>query len=150
MKANGILNYPLEEVFHIFIKNAKRDFSNFNEEDATGCKIEKSIKTGGPAPVKCTVEITEYKKNEKYQITTSTSFSKCVSTYNFMKQKDNTTKILFEETQTTDKFMGYMSLWIQRFLVRRNFKAKYNHIIDGLNNELKTYFSNIERSKPKK
>lgn len=150
MKAIGILNYPLEDVFRIFIKNAKRDFSDFNEEDATGCKIEKSIKTGGPNPVKCTVEITEYKKNEKYQITTSTSFSKCVSTYNFKGQKDGTTKILLEENQTTDKFIGYASLWLQRFLVRRNFKAKYKNIIDGLNNELKTYYSNMERSKPKK
>lgn len=72
MKAIGILNYPVEDVFHIFIKNAKKDFSDFNEEDATGCKIQKSINTGRPNPVECTVEITGYAKNEKYQITTST------------------------------------------------------------------------------
>lgn len=150
MKANGILNYPVEDVFRIFIKNAKNDFENFNEEDATGCKIEKSINAGGKTPIKCTVEITEYAKNEKYQITTSTSFSKCVSTYSFKGQKDGSTKLVLEESQGTDKFIGYMSLWIQRFMARRNFKAKYNNIIDSLNNELKTYFNNIERSKPKK
>lgn len=65
MKAIGILNYPVEDVFHIFIKNAKKDFSDFNEEDATGCKIQKSINTGRPNPVECTVEITGYAKNEK-------------------------------------------------------------------------------------
>lgn len=150
MKAIGVLNYPVEDVFHIFIKNAKRDFSDFNEEDATGCKIEKSIENGGPKPVKCTVEITEYEKNKKYQITTVTSYSKCISTYNFKGQRDGTTKIVFEESQTADKFFGYMSLMIMRFMVRRNFKIRYNGIIDSLNNELKIYFNNKERSKAKK
>ncbi|ABR32983.1 MULTISPECIES: DUF3284 domain-containing protein [Clostridium] len=149
MKAIGILNYPVEDVFHIFIKNAKKDFSDFNEEDATGCKIQKSINTGRPNPVECTVEITGYAKNEKYQITTSTDFTTCVSTYNFKGQKDGTTKLVFEEEQSTDKFFGYMSLWIQRFMARRAFKAKYNNIVEALNNELKTYANNKERSKPK-
>ncbi|EKQ50234.1 MULTISPECIES: DUF3284 domain-containing protein [unclassified Clostridium] len=149
MKAIAILNYPVEDVFHIFIKNAGKDFDNFNEDDATGCKIEKSINTGRPTPVQCTVEITEYAKNEKYQITTSTSFSKCISTYNFKGQKDGSTKLIFEEEQSTDKFFGYLSLWVQRFMARRAFKAKYNNIVEALNNELKTYINNKERSKPK-
>lgn len=150
MKAIGILNYPVEDVFHIFIKNAGRDFSDFNEEDAIGCKIEKNIDTGRPTSVKCTVEITDYEKNGKYQITTTTSFSKCVSTYTFKGQKDGTTKLQVEETQTSDKFFGYMSLLVQRFLVRRNFKARYNGIIESLDNELRTHFDNLKRSKAKK
>jgi hypothetical protein len=149
MKAIGILNYPTEDVFHVFIKYAKKDFSDFNEEDATGCKIQKKINSGGANPIECTVEITEYKKNEKYQITTSTSYSKCISTYNFKGQKDGTTKLEFEEEQTSDKFFGYMSLWVQRFMARRNFKLKYNNIIESLNNELKTYYDNKQRSKLK-
>jgi hypothetical protein len=56
---------------------------------------------------------------------------------------------MFEEDQTSEQFFGYMTLWIQRFMNRRNFKVKYNNIIDSLNNELKTYVNNMERSKPK-
>lgn len=149
MKAIAILNYPVEDVFHVFIKNAKKDFSDFNEDDATGCKVEKNINAGRPNPIQCTVEITNYEKNEVYQITTSTSFSKCVSTYNFKGQKDGNTKLVFEEAQSTDKFFGYLSLWVQRFMARRAFKAKYNSIVEALNTELKTYFDNIERNKPK-
>lgn len=148
MKAIGILNYPAEDVFNIFIKHAKKDFSNFNEEDAKGCKIEKKINSG-ENQIECTVEITEYKKNEMYQITTSTNNSQCISTYNFVKQKDGTTKLVLEEDQTSGQFIGYMALWIQRFMARRNFKLKYNNIIDSLNNELKTYY-NKERSKSQK
>lgn len=150
MKAAGILNYPLEDVFHIFIKNAKKDFSDFNEEDAKGCKILKNITSGGDKPIECTIEITDYVKNEKYQITTSTDYASCVSTYYFKGQKDGTTKLEFEENQTTEKFFGYLSLWVQRYMARRNFKAKYNNIIDGLSNELKTYSENVKRSTPKK
>lgn len=150
MKAIGILNYPVEDVFRIFIKNAKKDFPDFNEVNATGCKIQKTISSGGQKPIECTVEITKYAKNEIYEITTSTSFSDCISTYSFKGQKDGTTKLVLEEDQTSKQFWGYMSLWIQRFMVRRNFKAKYNNIIDSLNNELRIYYSNIERSKPKK
>lgn len=149
MKAISILNYPAEDVFHIFIKHAKKDFSDFNEENAKGCKIEKQINSGVKL-IECTVEITDYKKNEKYEITTSTSYSKCISIYNFIKQKDGTTKLVFEEDQASDQFFGYISLWIQRFMARRNFKLKFDNIIDSLNNELKTYCENKERSKPQK
>ena len=153
MKTFGILDYQVEDVFNMFIKNAKKDFSDFNEEDPTGCKINKSIQSGGPRPVECTIEITEYIKNQKYQITSSTSFatciSTCVSTYAFKGQKDGTTKLIVEEQQSTDKFVSYIMLYIQRFLARRNFKAKVNNLVEILNNELKTHFSNIERSKPK-
>lgn len=153
MKAFGIVQYELEEVFRIFMKNAKKDFSDFNEENPVGCKINKTIQSVGPKSLNCTIEITDYVENEKYQITTSTNFttgvSTCVSTYMFKAQKDGTTKLLVEESQDSERFMSYATLWLQRFLAKRNFKAKVNNIAESLNNELKTYFANIERSKPK-
>lgn len=153
MKAFGIVQYELEEVFRIFMKNAKKDFPDFNEENPVGCKINKTIQSVGPKSLNCTIEITDYVENEKYQITTSTNFttgvSTCVSTYMFKAQKDGATKLVVEENQDSEKFMSYATLWLQRFLAKRNFKAKVNNIAESLNNELKTYFANIERSKPK-
>jgi hypothetical protein len=153
VKAVGIVQYELEDVFRIFIKNAQKDFSDFNQENPIGCKIKKNIQSVGNKPIECTVEITEYIKNEKYQITTSTNFttgiSSCVSTYIFKAQKDSTTKIIIEEDQGAEKFISYMTLWLQRFLAKRNFKAKMDNIVESLNNELKMHFSNVERSKSK-
>lgn len=153
MKAFGIVQYELEDVFRIFMKNAQKDFSDFNPENPVGCKIKKNIQSVGSKPIECTIEITDYIKNEKYQITTSTNFttgaSSCVSTYMFKAQKDGTTKVIIEEDQGSEKFISYMTLWLQRFLAKRNFKAKINNLVESLNNELKTYFSNIERSKSK-
>lgn len=153
MKAFGIVQYKLEDVFRVFMKNAQKDFSDFNPENPVGCKIKKDIQSVGSKPIECTIEITEYIKNEKYQITTSTNFttgaSSCVSSYIFKAQKDGTTKVIIEEDQGSEKFISYMTLWLQRFLAKRNFKAKINNLVESLNNELKTHFSNIERSKSK-
>lgn len=41
MKAFGIVQYELEDVFRIFMKNAQKDFSDFNQENPVGCKIKK-------------------------------------------------------------------------------------------------------------
>lgn len=153
MKAFGIINYKLEDAFHIFMKNAKKDFSDFNDKSPVGCKINKTIQSVGPKPLNCTIEITDYVENEKYQITTSTNFntgvSNCVSTYMFKAQKDGTTKLVIEENQNSEKFISYATLWIQRFLAKRNFKAKVDNLVESLNNELKIYSANIERSKSK-
>ncbi len=150
MKMTGIVNYEVEDVFNHFIKNAKKDFSDFNEDNPVGCKIEKDITTGGAKPIRCTVEITDYEKNGKYEITTSNEYSKCVSTYTFVGQKDGTTKLTISEKQTTQKFVQLTTLYIQRFFARRAFKRSFKNIIEVLNNELRVHFENVERSKKKR
>ena len=149
MKITWTVNYEVEDVFNHFIRNAKRDFSDFNEENPVGCKVEKYITTGGPKPIKCTVEITDYEKNKKYEITTSNEYSTCISTYTFLGQQDGTTRLTISEKQTTQKFIQLTTLYFQRFLARRAFKNSFKNIIDVLNNELRIHFENLERSKKK-
>ena len=149
MKMTGMVNYEVEDVFNHFIRNAKRDFSDFDEENPVGCKVEKDITTWGPKPIKCTVEITDYEKNKKYEITTSNEYSTCISTYTFLGQQDGTTRLTISEKQTTQKFIQLTTLYFQRFLARRAFKNSFKNIIDVLNNELRIHFENLERSKKK-
>ena len=149
MKMTGMVNYEVEDVFNHFIRNAKRDFSDFNEENPVGCRVEKDITTGGPKPIKCTVEITDYEKNKKYEITTSNEYSTCISTYTFLGKQDGTTRLTISEKQITQKFIQLTTLYFQRFLARRAFKNSFKNIIDVLNNELRIHFENIERSKKK-
>ena len=119
------------------------------KEILVGCRVEKDITTGGPKPIKCTVEITDYEKNKKYEITTSNEYSTCISTYTFLGQQDGTTRLTISEKQTTQKFIQLTTLYFQRFLARRAFKNSFKNIIDVLNNELRIHFENIERSKKK-
>ena len=147
-KGSAVLEYPIDDVFNIFIKAAKRDFPNFNEDKAVGCKIEK-IMNNFTNPVKCTVEITKYVKNEKYEVTTTTTNSTCISTYTFSEVKNNTTLLKLEEEQTTANFISQLTLIIQRMLAKKQFKEGFNAFIEGINTELKRKQSNLERSKPK-
>ena len=73
----------------------------------------------------------------------------CVSTYTFKPQTNGTTLLTLKETQSTPKFMQFMTLLFQRFLARQRFKASFNNIIESINNELKRYHENLERSTPK-
>lgn len=148
MKMSGVVNYDIDEVFNIFRKNAKRDFKNFSEDNAVGCKMVRNVTTGGRRPIQCTIEITGYIKNEKYEITTSNDFSKCVSTYTFKQQINGTTLVTLQEKQSTAKMFQLLTLWIQRFFARQRFKLSFKNIIDGLNNELRRYHENLERSTP--
>ena len=100
MKASASLNYKVEEVFKVFIKAAKRDFKDFNKEDPIGCKIVKKIYSGS-RPMECTVEITDYEENAKYEITTTYGDVSCKSTYSFIQKGDGITLINFEEDQGT-------------------------------------------------
>ena len=148
-KESALINYPVDDVFAIFAKAAKRDFPIFSEDNAVGCKIEKTLKNFNNA-AKCTVEITEYIKNKKYQVTTTTANSVCISTYTFTKKKDDATMIKLEEEQTTQNFMSYMTLIIQRMLAKKQFKEGFNAFVESLNIELKHKYDNIERNKGKK
>lgn len=147
-KGSAVLEYPVNDVFNIFVKAAKRDFPNFNEDNAVGCKLEKTM-SNFANPVKCTVEITKYVRNEKYEVTTTTANSTCVSTYTFSEGKNNTTLIKLEEEQTTSNFMSQMTLIIQRMLAKKQFKEGFNAFIDGIDTELKRKQANLNRSKPK-
>ncbi|MBE6072809.1 MAG: DUF3284 domain-containing protein [Clostridium butyricum] len=145
MKASAILKYKVEDVFKIFIRAAKRDFKDFNEENPVGCKIVKTIYSGAK-PIECTVEITEYEKNRKYVIKTMHSISTCTSSYLFYEQKDGSTSIQFEEDQGSDGFFSSMTLWLQRIMAKRQFKLRFNNLIESLENELKTYTENVKKS----
>lgn len=150
MKMSGVVNYDISEVFNIFMKNAKRDFKGFTEENAVGCKMIRNVTTGGRNPIRCTIEITGYVKDKKYEITTSNAYSKCVSTYTFKQQTNGTTIITLQERQSTEKLIQLFTLWMQRLLARQRFKMSFKNIISGINNELRRYHENLERSNPAK
>ena len=145
MKASASLNYKVEEVFKVFIKAAKRDFKDFNKEDPIGCKIVKKIYSGS-RPMECTVEITDYEENAKYEITTTYGDVSCKSTYSFIQKGDGITLINFEEDQGTKGLFSSGTLWLQRIMAKKQFKIRFNGLIEELSNQLKTYTDNVKKS----
>lgn len=145
MKASASLNYKVEEVFKIFIKAAKRDFKDFDKNNPIGCKVVKKIYSGSK-PMECTVEITDYEENAKYEITTTYGDVSCKSKYVFTQKDDGHTLINFEEDQGSKGFFSASTLWLQRIMAKKQFKMRFNSLIEELNNQLKTYTDNAKKS----
>lgn len=145
MKASASLNYKVEEVFKIFIKAAKRDFKDFDKENPIGCKVVKKIYSGS-RPMDCTVEITDYEENSRYEITTTYGDVSCKSTYVFTPKGDGITLINFEEDQGVKGLFSSGTLWLQRIMAKKQFKIRFNGLIEELNNQLKTYTDNVNKS----
>lgn len=144
MKASASLNYKVEEVFKIFIKAAKRDFKDFDKENPVGCKVVKKIYSGS-RPMDCTVEITDYEENSRYEITTTYGDVSCKSRYVFTPQSDGITLINFEEDQGTRGLFSSCTLWLQRIMAKKQFKTRFNSLIEELNNQLKIYTENVNK-----
>lgn len=145
MKASASLNYKVEEVFKIFIKAAKRDFKDFDKENPVGCKVVKKIYSGS-RPMDCTVEITDYEENSRYEITTTYGDVSCKSRYVFTPQSDGITLINFEEDQGARGLFSSGTLWLQRIMAKKQFKTRFNSLIEELNNQLKIYTENVNKS----
>ena len=102
----GFLNsarvkYPVEEVFSVFIRTAKRDFPKFNESNPVGVSVTKKVDAYSVKSSSLNIEITDYKENELYKITSTGSDTIYYSTYQFEKIDENSTRItLIEENET--------------------------------------------------
>ena len=68
---SAVINYPVEKVFNVFIRSAKRDFPKFNENNPVGSKVSKKVGAYSTQSATLEVEITDYKKNEIYAITST-------------------------------------------------------------------------------
>ena len=68
---SAVINYPVEKVFNVFIRSAKRDFPKFNENKPVGSKVSKKVGAYSTQSATLEVEITDYKKNEIYAITST-------------------------------------------------------------------------------
>ncbi len=144
------LNYPVEEVFKIFINTAKRDFPKFNEKNPIGCAVTKKTGAYSNKKVDIRVEITDFKKNELYQITSVRDKMMFVSTYTFEKIDDNKTLFSLEESDNTTGIFGGINAFLQNFLFKKRIKRRFSFLVDGLEREIKNFREKVEsHSKPK-
>ncbi|MGG7178554.1 DUF3284 domain-containing protein [Clostridium paraputrificum] len=141
-----VLDYPVEEVFRIFIRTAKRDFPKFNENNPVGCKVSKKVGAYSAQSATLEVEITGFKKNELYQITSTSSSAIYISTYDFEVVDDNSTRItLTEEDKKPGFFPGFNTL-IQNIAFKGRVKRRFAYFVDSLEKEIETYRSKVEKN----
>lgn len=140
------LNYPVEEVFKVFIKLAKKDFSKFNEKNPLGATINKKTLSNSSKKVNIRVEVTGYEKDKLYQITSVRDNLMCISTYSFEKLENNKTLFSLEENDNTTGIFAGINTVLQNVLFRGRIKTKFNNLVNGLENEIKAYEDRVKSS----
>ncbi|MGL5646434.1 MAG: DUF3284 domain-containing protein [Clostridium sp.] len=144
-----IIDYPVEEVFKVFIRTAKRDFPKFNEKEPIGCYVTKTVGTYSAKTGTCRVEITDYKLNELYQITSVKDKMVYVSTYTFEKETDESTKITLEETEDTPGAFQWANIIIQKVCFKGTVKRRFGVFANALEKAIEDYREKVAKAMPK-
>ena len=141
-----VLNYPVDEVFKVFIRVAKRDFPKFNENNPIGCKVIKNVGAYSAKSAKLEVEITDFKKNEIYQITSKGSSAVYVSTYKFEELSDESTRVTLVEEDRKKGFFPWFNSIIQTIAFKGRVRRRFGIFAEGLEREVKSHREKINKN----
>lgn len=135
-KNEAVIDYPVKDVFKVILKAAKRDFSNFNKDKAIGTKITKSVGAYSNKTGTMEIEITDFKENEVYEITSSQGLKVIRSKYSFEPVEGNKTRFILEESENSTGFISGINSLIVGVIFKKRIKRRFSFLIKGLEAEL--------------
>ena len=144
------LNYPVEEVFRLFIRTAKRDFPKFNETNPVGCKVNKKVGSYSANSSTMEIEITQFVKNELYQITSTNGNIKYISTYEFEVIDENKTRLTLVEEDEKPGIFPWFNTLVQSIIFKRRVRRRFIYFVERLGEELEAYRAKIEKNSKSK
>lgn len=147
---SAIINYPVEKVFNVFIRSAKKDFPKFNEKNPVGCKVVKNVGSYSSKTAKLEVEITAFQKNELYEISSSSPNSVYTSKYTFDKINENSTRITLVEDDRSKGFVPWFNVLIQTFAFKGRVKKRFSYFIEGLIREIESFDEKLAKNSKSK
>ncbi len=136
-KNQKVVDFPVEVVFAIFVKLAKRDFKEFNLKNPTLSSAIRKVGTYSVKEGKLLVKITEFKLNEIYEITSSTATNTYVSRYELTKISPNSTKITLIEKDISVGAMNLINTFIAMIFFKGRVKKRFKYLIEGFIDEIK-------------
>ncbi|MGL4990446.1 MAG: DUF3284 domain-containing protein [Sarcina sp.] len=148
-KNSAVVDYSNIEIFKVIKKMIRQDFPRFNEKNPIGTSVTKQIGSYSTKTAEAYVEITDYKENELYEITTVTSKGRItyVSKYILTPLEDGKTEFTLEQTQGGPGIFTTLNHMLQSFLYKGRIKKRFDYLLQGLDAEIKAM---RERSTPKK
>lgn len=132
------LDYPRDEVFKIFKKQAKQDFPRFNEKEAIGTSTRKTIGAYSTKTAEAYVEISDYIPNEVYEVTIITSKTNTMfkSRYELKEVNDNKTHLTLIQDQGAPGVFSSINTIIQKLLFKGRVNRKFDFFVEGLKREI--------------
>ncbi len=143
---SAVINYPVEKVFNVFIRTAKKDFPKFNESNPIGCKVIKRVGAYSAQSANLEVEITDFKKNELYEIKSSSPSSVYTSRYSFEAISKESTKITLIEDDVSKGFIPWFNVLIQNLVFKGRVKKRFSYFIEGLLREIDIFDEKLAKN----
>lgn len=144
-KNQDILDYPAKEIFKVFKLTAKRDFPKFNENRPIGVSVERKVGAYSLKTATMLIEITDYKNNEVYEITSSHNSTTYKSRYEFFALEDNKTKLVLTESQYSAGIANIINVVVASIFFRGRVKKRFNHLINTLKNQIEGDLNKAQR-----
>ncbi|QNO14648.1 DUF3284 domain-containing protein [Alkalicella caledoniensis] len=135
-KNEAVMNYPVEQVFRVFKETAKRDFPNFDEQDPIGTYVERNIGAYSVKQAKMKVEITDFKNNEIYEISSYQGKTLYKSKYQFISTGENSSKLILEENQYNEGAVNFLNTMIGAIFFKGRVKKRFKFLIKGLQDQI--------------
>lgn len=129
-KSEALLKYSAKDIFNIFIKSSRLNFTNFNEKRAVGTFVQQKNNK------RFKVEITKFEKNKIYEIKTSNNRESFVTRYELIHIDLENTKLIFTENESDRNIFGKINSVIVRILFGKRQPDEFNNFIKSLELEL--------------
>lgn len=129
-KSEALLKYSAKDIFNIFIKSSRLNFTNFNEKRAVGTFVQQKNNK------RFKVEITNFEKNKIYEIKTSNNRESFVTRYELIHIDLENTKLIFTENESDRNIFGKINSVIVRILFGKRQPDEFNNFIKSLELEL--------------
>lgn len=132
------INSHPNEIFNIFLDNAKDTFGKINLKNPVGTKTVKDVKRNskGKKVSKSTLELTDFKKDKIYEITFKTEGQVFISRYVLNKISDNETELISIEkviNNNPNKILDF----ITKSLYSSKVKKRFNYIVADIEHKIK-------------
>lgn len=141
-KRSIIINYSIDKVFKSFIDLIKMELPKFNKNDPKSTTYKKVIRQVRKRKIEMLTEVTEYEKNELYEVTNTIENDKYTTRYEFKKLSEEETEILIFENQEASNIVTKGSLFLQKFFAKKRLKEKAEGLREYITNEIDRKYKN--------
>lgn len=141
-KRSIIINYSIDKVFKTFIDLNKMELPKFNKNNPKETTYKKVIKQVRQKKIEMVTQISEYEKNELYEVTNTIENDKYTTRYEFKKLSEEETEILILESQEVSNVITMGSLLLQKISAKRKLKEKAEGLKEYLTNEIDRRYKN--------
>lgn len=133
----SIIPYSSKEIFDIFHEQMLQTFPGIDPANPIGAKAEKTTTGVSGYKFHMDIEVTDYRENEVYEITSCASNKQeFISRYEFENLDDNKTRLVFSETNMTKGFFGSANAVLTSLIFNKRARNKIEKIIRSLVDEL--------------